>query len=412
MGSVGTFACRGCRHRKLQPIVDFGCLPLANSLLTEAQLAEPEERFPLALLFCPSCTLVQIAESVIPNKLFGHYLYASSFSDTMLAHAGALVGALAHRRRLDARSLVIEVASNDGYLLQYYRERGIPILGIEPAANLAAMAERERGVPTLVAFFGAELGARLAAEGRRADVVHAHNVFAHVPDPNDFLAGLAQVLKPDGVAVIEVPYLGELIRNVEFDTIYHEHFSYFSLTAIAGLCRRHALEIAEARLVAIHGGSLQLEIVHRGAGPVSPAVSEMLEAEACSGMGGGEYYHGFAARVGALQRDLTGLLRRLKAEGHSIAAYGASAKGSTLMNAFGIGAELIDFVVDRSTLKQSRFTPGNHLPILPPRALVERHPDYVLLLTWNFAEEILRQQQAFRDAGGRFILPVPEVRVV
>ena len=332
----------------------------------------------------------------------------------MLAHAAALVGAHRDSRRLDARSLVIEVASNDGYLLQYYRERGIPILGIEPAANLAALAERERGVPTLVEFFGAELGARLAAEGRRADVIHAHNVFAHVPDPNDFLAGLAQVLKPDGVAVIEVPYLGESDRNVEFDTIYHEHFSYFSLTAIEGLCRRHALEIAEVELVPIHGGSLRLEIAHRGAASVSPAVwRDAAQPRRAQGIAGRRLLSRLCRPRRALEADLTGLLRRLKAEGRRIAAYGASAKGSTLMNAFGIGAELIDFVVDRSTLKQGRFTPGNHLPILPPQALVERRPDYVLAADLEFCRrDPAPSKQAFRDAGGRFIVPVPEVRVV
>jgi SAM-dependent methyltransferase len=414
LGSVmssTTLICRGCGHHDLDPIVDFGPMPLANSLLRIEDLTEPEERFPLALFFCPSCTLVQIGESVIPQRLFGHYLYASSFSDTMLAHARALVAALCERRRLDERSLVVEIASNDGYLLQYYRQRGIPILGIEPAANLAALAERERGVPTLIEFFGADLGTRLAAEGRRADVIHAHNVFAHVPNPNDFLRGLARVLKPEGVAIIEVPYLGELISNVEFDTIYHEHFSYFSLTAIDILCRRQALEIAGVDQVPIHGGSVRLEIVHRGAAPVSPAVGEMLMAEARAGIAGRDYYTDFADRIRQLEFDLTGLLARLKAEGRRIAAYGASAKGSTLMNAFGIGAEL-DFVVDRSILKQGRFTPGNHLQILSPLALVDRRPDYVLLLTWNFADEILAQQQSYRDIGGRFIVPLPEVKVI
>jgi len=256
------------------------------------------------------------------------------------------------------------------------------------------------------------LAERLAAVGQQADVIHAHNVFAHVPRPGDFLAGLKKVLKPGGVVVIEAPYVADLIRHLEFDTIYHEHFSYYSLTAVDGLARRHGLVVSDVEQVAIHGGSLRLFLTHADAAPVSKAVTELLAREAADGMTGMAYYGDFARRVGALKDELNALLRKLKGDGRRLAAYGASAKGSTLMNAFGIGKEQLDFVVDRSTLKQGRFTPGNHLPILAPETLLERRPDYALLLTWNFADEILQQQKAYRDAGGRFIVPLPQVKVV
>jgi SAM-dependent methyltransferase len=284
------------------------------------------------------------------------------------------------------------------------------VLGIEPAANIAALA-MAKGIPTLVEFFDAELGASLAAQGRLADVVHAHNVFAHVPDPNRFVGGLKQVLKPDGVAVIEAPYVRDLIAKLEFDTIYHEHFSYYSASAVEALCRRHGLAICDAELLSIHGGSLRLYVAHAGQ-PVSPRVTNLLIEEESEGLLTFDYYRHFAERVGHLEENLLELLRRLRSQGRSIAAYGASAKGSTLMNAFGIDGRLIDFVVDRSSLKQGRFTPGNRLPILPPEALLARRPDYVLLLTWNFAAEILAQQGEFRRLGGKFIVPVPEVTVV
>ena len=403
--------CRSCGNSGLMPVLDLGRVPLANALLTAQQLHEPEDRFPLELYFCPRCALVQIGETVPPERLFRDYAYASSYSDTMVEHARTLVGALIGSRGLGSASLVIEVASNDGYLLQFYKERGIPVLGIEPAANIATLAIATKGIPTLVEFFDEELARRLAVEGKLADVIHAHNVFAHVPDPNRFVGGLKQMLKPDGVAIVEAPYVRDLIAALEFDTIYHEHFSYYSLSAVEALCRRHALMICDVELVPIHGGSLRLFISHAGR-PASAAVGELLAQEKSEGLLGFAYYRDFGDRVTRLKEQLLALLRGLKGQGLRIAAYGASAKGSTLMNAFGIDRQLIEFVVDRSHLKQGRFTPGNHLPILPPQALLERRPDYVLLLTWNFAAEILAQQAEFRRGGGKFIVPVPEVMVV
>jgi len=403
--------CRSCGHADLIPVLSLGQVPLANALLSAEQLHKSEERFPLELYFCPQCALAQIGETVPPQRLFRDYTYASSFSDTMIKHARTLVETLIGRYDLGPGSLVMEAASNDGYLLQFYKARGIPVLGIEPAANIAELAITTKGIPTLVEFFDQDLACRLAARGQFADIIHAHNVFAHVPDPNKFVAGIKQVLKPNGVAVIEAPYVRDLITKLEFDTIYHEHFSYYSLSSVEALCRRHGLMVRDVELDPIHGGSLRLFIAHAG-GPSSMRVGKLLAKERSEGLLTFDYYRNFAERVARLKRELLELLQRLKQEGRRIAAYGASAKGSTLMNAFGIDGRLLDFVVDRSHLKQGRFTPGNHLPILPPQALLERRPDYVLLLTWNFAAEILAQQDEFRRCGGKFIVPVPEVAVL
>jgi len=403
--------CRSCGHGGLELVLDLGRVPLANALLTADQLNEPEDRFPLALYFCPHCALVQIGETVPPERLFRDYAYASSFSDTMVEHARALVEALIRTRSLNPASLVIEVASNDGYLLQFYQQRGIQVLGIEPAANIAELAIKAKGIPTLVEFFDEELAGRLASEGKFADVIHAHNVFAHVPDPNRFAGGIKRLLKPGGVAVVEAPYVRDLINKLEFDTIYHEHFSYYSVSAVEALCRRHGLMVCDVELVPIHGGSLRLFMTHAGR-PASARLVELLAQEKSEGLLAFDYYRDFGERVGHLKQQLLALLRKLKGEGCRIAAYGASAKGSTLMNAFGIDMRLIEFVVDRSSLKQGRFTPGNHLPILPAEVLLERQPDYVLLLTWNFAPEILAQQAEFRRRGGKFVVPVPEVELL
>jgi SAM-dependent methyltransferase len=392
-------------------VLNLGRVPLANALLSAEQLRGREDRFPLELYFCPQCALAQIGETVPPQRLFCDYAYTSSSSDTMVEHARTLVEALIAHHRLGRASLVIEVGSNDGYLLQFYKAQGIPVLGIEPASNIAKFAITTKGIPTLVEFFDQDLARRLAARGQVADIVHAHNVFAHVPDPNTFVGGIKHVLKPEGVAVIEAPYVRDLIAKLEFDTIYHEHFSYYSASSVEALCRRHGLMIRDVELVPIHGGSLRLFVGHAD-GPASPRVTRLLTEEKSEGLLAFDYYRDFAERVAQLKQQLLALLQRLKEEGHCIAAYGASAKGSTLMNAFGIDGRLIEFVADRSHLKQGRFTPGNHLPILPPQALLERRPAYVLLLTWNFAAEILAQQGEFRRRGGRFIVPVPEVAVV
>lgn len=408
------YRCRSCEEAPLSLVLSLGQTPLANSLLTQEQLPQPESRFPLDLAVCGQCSLVQITESVPPEKLFREYLYFSSFSDTMLRHAQSIVERLIAQQHLGTDSLVVEIASNDGYLLQYYKQQGVPVLGIEPATNIAKVAE-ENGIRTLCEFFGRDLAQQLTERGERADVIHANNVLAHVPDLNGFVAGLSLLLKDSGIAVIEVPYAKDMIDHVEFDTIYHEHLCYFSLTALDRLFTRHNLVIHDVERIPIHGGSLRIFARRAGddaARKRSEAVLDLLREELAWGVDDVAFYGGFGAKVQALREHLLALLGELKVSGKRIAAYGASAKGSTLLNYFGIGAETLDFLVDRSTHKQGLYTPGTHLSIQPPAALLEKMPDYVLLLTWNFAEEILAQQAEYRQRGGRFIIPIPDVRVV
>jgi len=408
--------CRSCGAGDLVTVLSLGRTPLANALLTAEQLTEPELTYPLDLAFCPNCALLQITETVPPEKLFRDYFYLSSFSDTMLAHAKKLVAQLLASRKLGPDSLVIEIASNDGYLLQYYKQASIPILGIEPAANIARVAEEERGVPTVCEFFGETLAWRLKEQGRCADIIHANNVMAHVADLNGFVRGLKLLLKDNGVAIIEVPYVKEMLDRCEFDTIYHEHLCYFSLTALDHLFRRHGLQIGDVELLSIHGGSLRISAAkdagQGAAGVRSSRVIGMLEGEAGWGAGELKFYQGFGEKVEQLRDRLLALLCDLKAQGKRIAVYGASAKGSTLLNYCGIGREMLDFVVDRSVVKQGYYTPGTRLPIYAPEKLLEARPDYALLLTWNFADEILAQQAEYRRRGGHFIIPIPELKIV
>lgn len=406
-----TFCCRSCGSDAGRLILDLGHQPLANNLLAPADLGRPEPRFPLRVALCDRCWLLQITDIVPPVELFSDYVYFSSFSDSMLRHAADAVSAHRHEFDLGSGSFVVEIASNDGYLLKNFVAAGIPCLGIEPAANIAKVA-REGGVETLCQFFGAETARQLVAAGRSADLILGNNVFAHAPDTNDFVAGLALLLKSDGRVALEFPYACDLVEHLEFDTVYHEHVFYFTLTALMPLFARHGLEIFDVRRLAIHGGSLRLYAGRTGVHPVRDSVAALLAEEAAKGVASPRYYEDFAARVLGIRDDLRRLLAELKAAGHSVAAYGASAKGSTLLNFYGLGAETLDFVADRSTAKQGRLTPGTHLPIVAPEELLRRRPDYALLLTWNFAEEILRQQQPYRDAGGRFIVPLPAVRVV
>jgi SAM-dependent methyltransferase len=384
-------------------------MPLANALLTNKQLNEPEATYPLELVFCSECSLVQITETVSPEKLFREYVYFSSFSETMLRHAENSAAELVSKRRLGADSLVVEVASNDGYLLQFYKRAGVPVLGIEPATNIAAVAEK-RGIPTVCDFFNDDLSSRLVRKGHRADLIHANNVLAHVPDSNGFVSGLRRLLKPDGVVVIEVPYVKDMIDRCEFDTVYHEHLSYFSLTALNALFARNGLIIHRIERLGIHGGTLRI-YAGLNSDP-DESVTRLLSEERAWGINALAFYSGFGARVEQLRDELVTLLRRLKTEDKRIAVYGASAKGSTLLNYCRVGSETLDYVVDRSTVKQGLYTPGTHLKIYAPEKLLADLPEYVLLLTWNFASEILEQQAEYRKRGGRFIVPVPTVRVV
>jgi SAM-dependent methyltransferase len=402
-------ACRSCGCVGLQQVLSLGRTPLANALLTDQQLNEREQTYPLEIGFCSACSLVQLTETVAPEKIFREYPYLSGFSDTMLRHAQELSSELIASRRLGPESTVIEVASNDGYLLQYYKGAGVPVLGIEPARNIAHAAEL-RGIPTVCEFFDEKLADRLFRDGYQADVIHAHNVLAHVPDLNGFISGLRELLKNEGVLVVEVPYVLQMIDATEFDTVYHEHLCYFSLTALDALFARNGLIIQRVERFAIHGGTLR---VYAGHGSEQhESVAQLLSEEESRGVSKLEFYDSFGARVERLREELLALLRKLKAEGKRIAVYGAAAKGSTLLNYCGLGRETLDYVVDRSTVKQGLYTPGSHLKIHAPEKLLEDMPDYVLLLTWNFADEILAQQSEYRARGGQFIIPIPEVKLI
>ena len=404
--------CRSCGGSELELVLSLGQSPLANALLTPAELSSKEETFPLDLVFCPSCTLLQITETVAPEKLFREYLYFSSFSDTMVKHAEAIANRVVDMEKLGAGSLAMEIASNDGYLLQHYKKRGVPVLGIEPARNVAKVAEAERGIRTISEFFGRELAKELAAKGERADVLHAHNVLAHVADLNGVIAGFRTVLKDRGVLVVEAPYAKDLIDHCEFDTIYHEHLCYFSLTALDALMDRHDLVVRDVERIDMHGGSLRIFVSRKEGFERGPRVRAMLDEERAWGVASVGFYKDFAKRVDGLKRQLTKVLAHLKKAGCTVGAYGAAAKATTLLNYFGIGADTVAFIADRSTYKQGRYIPGCRVPIVAPEELLARKPDYCLLTTWNFAKEILAQQSAYREAGGTFIVPIPDVRLV
>lgn len=405
------FQCRSCGSRDGALVLDLGLQPLANNYLRAEDLVRPEPRFPLRLAVCRGCWLMQIADLVPPVQLFSEYLYFSSFSDAWLRHARQEVERYLAEFALGRDSFVMEIASNDGYLLKNFVAAGVPCLGIEPAANIAKVA-REKGIETEVAFFGAETAARLVREKGQADLLLGNNVFAHVPDINDFVAGLRAALKPQGRIVLEFPYGADFIEKGEFDTIYHEHVFYFTLTPLLPLFRRHGLEIFHVEKTPMHGGSLRLFAGHTGAHRSEPSVDALLAEEKRKEIASFAYYETLSRQAQKTKADLCELLVQLKTDGKSIAAYGASAKGSTLLNFCGIGRETLDFVADRSTYKQGLFTPGTHLPIVPAEEMERRRSDYTLLLTWNFAGEILAQQKAYREGGGKFIIPIPKVTVV
>lgn len=404
-------ACRACDSTQLALILSLGRMPLANALVDMSRAGEPESTYPLDLVLCEGCSLVQITETVPPEILFREYRYFSSFSDTMLRHAANLADEMVARCNLRDTSLVAEIASNDGYLLKNYVARGIPVLGIEPARNVAEVADAN-GVRTIAEFFGRGLAEALAARGDRADVVHANNVMAHVPDIRGVLSGVRTMLRDDGVFVMETPYVKSMLDDCEFDTIYHEHLFYWSLTALENVARSVGLAVVDVERVAIHGGSLRVSMRRDGVARLSPAVVAMLDDEQRWGARRTDAYRTFAQRVHGLKRELVDLLLRLKADGKKIACYGAAAKGSTLLNYFGVDVAVIDFVADRSTHKQHRLMPGVRIPIVPAEELLSRRPDYCVLLTWNFADEILDQQREFRRQGGKFIIPVPQLRVL
>ena len=406
--------CRACGAADFAPVISLGQTPLANALLNEADLSSPEPTFPLDVVLCRACSLVQITLSVPPERLFSEYPYFSSVSDAWVAHARQIAARLIRSRGLNGDSLVVEVASNDGYLLQHYQREGIPVLGIEPARNIASIAQ-SRGIPSLPEFFGLDLARTMRAQGRAADIIHANNVLAHVPDLTGVVRGLHVLLAPRGVVVVEVPYVRDMIDRGEFDTIYHEHLCYFSLTALVRLFSAQGLTIVDVERLATHGGSLRVFAQRAERTEDQPAVDasvdRLLAEEEAWGIDQPARYESFAADAARIRRDLIAAVSESRAAGRRVAAYGAAAKGATLLNYAGLTSREIEFVVDRSTHKHGRFTPGAHVPVLPVEALLARQPDDTILLAWNFVDEILEQQQEYRRRGGRFVVPIPRLEV-
>jgi hypothetical protein len=402
--------CRACGSQDLRRFLDLGDLPLSDGLRRAEQLAAAEPHYPLRVVFCGECSLVQITEEVEPATLFGSdYPYHSSFSDDLLRHSEQNVRHLIGWRGIDTRSTVVEIASNDGYLLQYFRNAGVQVLGIDPAPGPARVAV-ERGIPTRNTFFTSALAEQLVAEGIRADVVIANNVMAHVPDLCGFVAGVACLLKDDGTTSIEAPYVRDLVAQQQFDTIYHEHLCYFSVTAVERLFRAHDLHLNRVVHLPIHGGSLRYHAGRRS--EPDGSVEAFLEAERETGVDRFMFYADFGERVAALREQLREIVFTLHAQGARFAAYGAAAKGAILLNYVGLGADVVEFVVDRNVHKHGRYMPGLPIPIRAPEHLLDAMPDYTLLLPWNFEREIVSQQRAYLERGGRFLVPVPAPRIV
>ncbi|WP_240002349.1 class I SAM-dependent methyltransferase [Oleisolibacter albus] len=403
----GRTVCRACGHAGLLPFVDLGLSPLCESFVPAQALGHGEQFHPLDVKVCPACWLAQLGEYVAVEEIFSEYAYFSSYSQAWLEHARHYTEIMVGRLGLDAGSFVVEVASNDGYLLRSFVERGIPCLGIEPAANVARAAA-DVGVDTLVRFFGRDLATELAAMGRQADLITGNNVLAQVPDLNDFVAGLARLLKPDGVLTLEFPHLARLLAENQFDTIYHEHFSYFSLGTVRRLLAAHGLRVFDVDELWSHGGSLRVFACReQGRWATMPAVAALLAREEGAGLFQAETYAAFGRAVAETKFRLLDLLIDLKRRGKRVVGYGAPGKGNTLLNYCGIRTDLLDFTVDRNPYKHGRYLPGTRIPIHAPERLLEAKPDAILILPWNLKDEIMAQLAEVRSWGCRFIVPVP-----
>jgi hypothetical protein len=410
--SLRASPCRLCGAPLKQTFVDLGMSPLCESFLRSGDLDAMEPYFPLHVQVCGECFLVQLKEYVSPEHIFREYAYFSSYSTSWVAHAKAYCEMIARRLGLGADSLAVELASNDGYLLQHFLPLGVPVLGIEPAINVAKAAI-DKGIPCVTEFFGVALAERLAAEGKRADLIAGNNVLAQVPDLNDFVAGMTILLKPEGVVTLEFPHLEKLIAENQFDTIYHEHFSYFSLITIEKMAERHGLKLIDVEELPTHGGSLRVYLAHKAsARQPSGAAGALLAREDALGFRDLASYASFGEKVRATKRKLLAALIAIKDEGKTICGYGAPGKGNTLLNYCGIGTDFLDFTVDRNPYKHGRFTPGMHIPILPVEELEKARPDYIFILPWNLKQEIMRQMRHAADWSAKFIVPIPEATII
>lgn len=406
-------SCRSCGAALHTVLLDLGLMPIANAFVRPEDATRGETVYSLKSYVCDACRLVQIEDHQAPQAHFhGNYLYFSSYSDTGLAHARSFAEEAMERFSLGPKARVVEVGSNDGYLLQYFVERGVPCLGVDPAANCAIAAWKERRVSTEVAFFGAQTAARLREQGGKADLIVANNVLAHVPDINDFVAGFKILLEPHGTATFEFPHILEMIRNNQFDTIYHEHYSYLSFIALAPLFARHGLGVVDADRLGTHGGSLRLYVRHAGAGQLSVSVSNLEREELAAGLDKTEPYVTFGEHVRTVKRSLLSLLIGLIDSGKRIVGYGAPAKGNTLLNYCGIRTDFLAFTVDRNVHKQGLLLPGTRIPVRAPHAIFEERPDFVLILPWNLRDEIMTELAGIREWGAKFIVPIPRPMVL
>lgn len=405
--------CRFCSKPLIHTFTDLGMSPLSNSYIPETKVNSMEPFYPLHAYVCDQCWLVQLLMYETSEHIFSDYAYFSSYSESWLAHAKSYADQMRQRFKLNSASQVIEIASNDGYLLQYFKESGVPVLGIEPAANVAEVAI-QAGIPSIVKFFGRKTAQELLENGIQADLLLGNNVLAHVPDLNDFVAGMKIALKPDGVITMEFPHLQKLVEHCQYDTIYHEHFSYFSFITVEQVFAKHGICLFDVEELPTHGGSLRIYGRHQEdkSKPVTARVQELRDRELKSGYASLDLYKSFAERVMATKRDVLSFLIEAKRQGKSVAGYGAPAKGNTLLNYCGIRSDMISYTVDRSPHKQGQYLPGTHIPVFAPDKITETKPDYVVILPWNLKDEIINQMAHIRQWGGKFVVFIPQVKVI